>query len=98
MPGKPDFVFPKARLALFIDGDFWHGHPKNYRPPKTNAAFWKKKIQKNRQRDRAVNALLKAKGWAVLRIWESSLAKRPRITVARIQKKLHETTQPISPE
>jgi DNA mismatch endonuclease, patch repair protein len=73
LPGRPDFVFASSKLAIFIDGDFWHGNPKGFRLPKSNRAYWKKKISGNRQRDRAVTRQLRRMGWRVLRIWESSL-------------------------
>ena len=74
MLGKPDFVFGKARVAVFIDGDFWHGNPRKYRIPKSNRTYWHQKITTNRARDRLVTKSLESQGWKVLRIWESSLA------------------------
>lgn len=74
LPGKPDFVFPAARLAVFIDGDFWHGNPNGFRLPKSNLAYWRKKIASNRERDKKVNRRLRADGWRVLRFWQSRLA------------------------
>jgi DNA mismatch endonuclease (patch repair protein) len=74
LPGKPDFLFAKQKLAVFIDGDFWHGNPRKFRLPKTNRAYWSAKIMKNRKRDLATNGILRKKGWKVLRIWQSSLA------------------------
>jgi DNA mismatch endonuclease, patch repair protein len=73
LPGRPDFLFPKQKLAVFIDGDFWHGNPRRYRIPKTNCDYWSAKIAGNRKRDRMINRVLRKKGWKVLRIWESSL-------------------------
>jgi DNA mismatch endonuclease (patch repair protein) len=73
LPGRPDFVFTKQRLVVFIDGDFWHGNPRRYRIPKTNCDYWCAKIEKNRKRDRLINKVLRKSGWKVLRIWESSL-------------------------
>src|SRR5436309_14762498 len=84
IPGRPDFVFPHARLAVFVDGDFWHGHPKRFRQPKDNAAFWSEKIAGNRLRDRLINRTLQENGWRVLRIWESSLATDPEKVVSRL--------------
>jgi DNA mismatch endonuclease (patch repair protein) len=81
LPGKPDFVFRKSRVAVFVDGCFWHGCPKCYRRPKSNQEFWDAKFTRNRARDRAVSRGLRAMGWSVLRIWEHSL-KHPE-TVAR---------------
>ena len=71
--GRPDFVFSKARVVVFIDGDFWHGNPKKYRVPKSNCNYWQGKIAGNRARDRMVNRLLRADGWTVVRFWESDL-------------------------
>jgi DNA mismatch endonuclease, patch repair protein len=73
LPGKPDFVFTKHKLAVFIDGDFWHGNPRKFRIPKSNRDYWSAKIQTNRERDRMINKELRKAGWRVLRIWESSL-------------------------
>src|ERR1700734_3575562 len=60
---KPDFVFRKLKLAVFVDGEFWHGHPTRGRIPKSNRAFWVKKINGNKVRDRLVNRTLRAQGW-----------------------------------
>jgi DNA mismatch endonuclease (patch repair protein) len=78
---KPDFVFPKLKTAVFVDGCFWHGCPRHGTQPRTNAAFWRKKIEGNRTRDRRVNRALRARGWEVVRIWEHALARRnlPRL-------------------
>ena len=73
LPGRPDFLFPTQRVAVFIDGDFWHGNPRKYRCPKTNSAYWRAKINRNRERDREVSRVLRKLGWKVLRFWESSL-------------------------
>jgi len=83
--GKPDLVWPKAKLAVFIDGCFWHGHScgRNLNP-KTNTHLWKQKIQANKIRDRRNNRLLKIAGWNVLRIWECALTKRPARCINRI--------------
>jgi len=73
--GHPDFVFPRARLAVFVDGCFWHGCPKHCRLPATRKKFWHAKIAKNKKRDRTVTRELKTLGWNVMRIWSHSLAK-----------------------
>lgn len=77
MPGTPDFVFKKIKLAVFVDGCFWHGCPvcTRNRNPETNAAFWRKKISGNMRRDNRVNRALNRMGWSVLRIWEHSVEK-----------------------
>jgi len=71
--GKPDIVFPKRKVVIFIDGCFWHKCPKCFIRPGTNRGFWHKKIDSNVKRDKTVNAQLKGKGWKVLRIWEHEL-------------------------
>ena len=73
---RPDFVFAKQRLAVFVDGCFWHGCPRHGTKPKGNAAFWKKKLERNRARDREVNRALRRAGWRVMRIWEHELARK----------------------
>ena len=74
--GKPDFVFPKLKLAVFVDGCFWHGCPVHGTKPKTNAAFWRKKIFTSQTRDRLVTRTLRTRGWRVLRIWEHELRRK----------------------
>jgi len=76
LTGKPDFVFPRLKLAVFVDGCFWHGCPIHGTKPKNNAAFWRKKISANRARDRLVTRTLRAQGWRVLRIWEHELTRK----------------------
>lgn len=77
LPGKPDIVFPKSRVVVFCDGDFWHG--RNWRKDKRrlqvgpNAPYWVAKIQANINRDRRYNKELKQLGWHVLRLWESDI-------------------------
>jgi len=73
LPGHPDFVFSRARLAVFVDGCFWHGCPKHCRIPKTQKKFWHEKIETNKKRDRKKTRELKKLGWRVMRIWQHSL-------------------------
>jgi DNA mismatch endonuclease (patch repair protein) len=82
--GKPDFVFPKARVALFVDGCFWHSCPRCGTRPSNNRDFWDKKLAANRSRDRKVNRTLRASGWTVIRIWEHSL-KKPTSVLRRVR-------------
>ena len=77
--GKPDFVFPKQRIAVFVDGCFWHGCPRHGTQPKQNRKFWETKIARNKARDRKVTRVLRKKGWQVLRIWEHELTKPERV-------------------
>lgn len=68
--GKPDIVFRRKKVAVFIDSDFWHGHPERCIMPKTNPEYWSQKIAGNRKRDEQVNKELSDKGWVVIRLWE----------------------------
>ena len=74
--GKPDFVFRRERVAVFVDGCFWHGCPRHATQPATRAAFWAAKFSRNKARDRAVTRALRAAGWTVLRVWECALTRR----------------------
>jgi DNA mismatch endonuclease (patch repair protein) len=87
LSGRPDFVWQASKVAVFVDGCFWHGHNcgKNLEP-KTNASAWRNKIRKNRTRDLINNKYLRKKGWTVLRIWECKLANRPEVCVSIIRK------------
>ena len=86
---KPDFVFRQVRLALFVDGCFWHGCPQHATKPKNNRAFWRRKLSSNKKRDQLVNRALRKAGWRVLRIWEHELVlKSERQLVQRIQRAL----------
>ncbi len=73
LPGKPDFVFRPERMAVFVDGCFWHGCRWHCRMPQDHRAYWQRKIARNVARDRATNRLLGQRGWHVLRVWEHSL-------------------------
>lgn len=76
LPGKPDFVFSKLRLVVFVDGCFWHGCPQHRSTPATNASYWREKLAANRRRDRRVDRELASRGWRVLRIWEHELGRK----------------------
>ncbi|GAP52656.1 very short patch repair endonuclease [Streptomyces azureus] len=65
-----DVVFPKVRVAVFVDGCFWHGCPDHHRPAKKRGEFWQEKIKGNRERDAATNIALREAGWTVVRVWE----------------------------
>jgi DNA mismatch endonuclease, patch repair protein len=67
---KADIVFPQDRIAVFVDGCFWHGCPEHGRTPKANTTYWGPKLARNKQRDQRVTDDLRADGWSVIRIWE----------------------------
>lgn len=71
--GRPDIVFTKNKIAIFIDGCFWHGCPKCYRRPGTNTKYWDEKVIKNISRDQDVTSRLEDSGWCVVRIWEHEI-------------------------
>lgn len=96
LPGRPDFVFHQHRVAVFVDGDFWHGNPKQFRIPKSNVDYWRRKIDANRQRDRLVNRTLKSLGWRVVRFWESSLSDGNR-AIARLCRILRSRAEGAEP-
>lgn len=73
LPGSPDFAMDTAKVAVFVDGCFWHGCPCCFRRPKSNSNYWREKIDKNRYRDKAATEALEGEGWFVLRFWEHEL-------------------------
>ena len=73
---RPDFMFRKERVLIFVDGCFWHGCPKHSNMPANNREFWLKKLTGNKGRDRLVTRTLRQSGWRVLRIWEHELARK----------------------
>ncbi len=77
--GRPDLAIPAKRLAIFVDGDVWHGHPDRRIPD-----AWRPKIDGNRQRDSQVTARLESQGWTVLRIWESDIRRSLDACVERV--------------
>lgn len=84
LTGKPDIVFRKYRLAIFIDGCFWHKCPKCFVEPETRKKFWLEKIESNIIRDRKVNKKLKKDGWQVVRLWEHEINKTPEKCFTKI--------------
>jgi DNA mismatch endonuclease (patch repair protein) len=82
--GKPDFVWPKAKVALFVDGCFWHGCLRCNRRSKSNVKFWRSKIDSNRRRDALVARKLRKDGWSVLRVWECRISEER--TLSRIMR------------
>ncbi|MGH3053410.1 MAG: very short patch repair endonuclease [Gaiellaceae bacterium] len=87
IPGRPDFAFAKARVAVFVDGCFWHQCPKHSNLPANNRDFWKRKLGRNIERDRDVNRKLADRGWTVLRVWEHEL-KEPAFILRRMRRLL----------
>lgn len=74
--GHPDFVFLNRRIAIFVDGCFWHGHNCRNTKPKDNAEYWDAKRQRNIEHDQAITSYFQQRGWTVIRIWECELKKK----------------------
>lgn len=89
--GHPDFVFLKERIAIFVDGCFWHGHDCRNTRPSENYEYWAAKREKNIAHDREVTARFERRGWSVIRIWECELKKKNH---AVLEEKLHSLLQP----
>lgn len=89
LPGRPDFAWSTLKLAVFVDGCFWHGHDcgRNV-TPKTNANAWQEKISRNKARDRKTTRTLRGRGWTVMRIWECDLTRNADRCLVRIGRHL----------
>jgi DNA mismatch endonuclease (patch repair protein) len=84
-PGKPDVAFTRWRVAVFVDGRFWHGHPDFFTPGKSGA-YWDTKIARTRERDRLANEALSVEGWEVLRFWDFQIEQELELCVAAVAK------------
>jgi DNA mismatch endonuclease (patch repair protein) len=84
LPGRPDFVFLRERVGVFVDGCFWHGCPAHGVKPKTNKEFWRRKLSGNIRRDRKVGRQLRAQGWKVVRVWEHEIRNDPERVARRM--------------
>jgi DNA mismatch endonuclease (patch repair protein) len=83
IPGKPDVAFTRWRVAVFVDGAFWHGHP-DYFEPANATTYWREKIARTQQRDRVADAALSSLGWQVVRFWDFDLAADPTTCLENI--------------
>ena len=88
-PGRPDIAFPARRIAIFINGCFWHSCPYCHPSlPRSHTGFWKRKFENNRRRDKEKTTQLRREGWKVLTIWECRLKKDPRRAINRVRQVL----------
>ena len=85
LPGTPDIAFEKNRVAIFVDGCFWHGCFKCYRRPKSSQAYWDDKLKRNSTRDRKNRAGLRRNGWSVVRFWEHEVSSSLALCVEKIR-------------
>lgn len=87
LPGRPDVIFLKKKIAIFVNGCFWHGHKCKFdHIPKTNSEFWSIKIKNNKIRDQKVIKQLKSQGWKILTVWECEIEKHLERSVVYIMK------------
>lgn len=89
VPGKPDLAWPGMRVAIFVDGAFWHGHPSRHKPGRSGE-YWDRKIARNVQRDRENDEALRRADWIVLRVWDFEVARELPSVVRRIGETLRE--------
>jgi len=87
---EADLVFSRARVAVFVDGCFWHGCPDHATWPKNNAGFWRRKIEDNVRRDRDTDERLRSQGWLVLRVWEHEPADSAAARIAQVITERHQ--------
>lgn len=101
LPGNPDLIFLRVRIAVFCDGDFWHGREwvrlRRQLQRRHNATYWLAKIGRNRQRDRRNTALLQKQGWLVLRLWETDIKKDPAAAALLIREAVEARAARIVP-
>ncbi|MDE3067388.1 MAG: DNA mismatch endonuclease Vsr [Verrucomicrobiota bacterium] len=88
LAGQPDFAFRQSKVAIFIDGCFWHGCKRHCRLPAANHSYWVKKIARNKSRDKAVSCALRQLGWRTLRIWQHELTRKNE---ARLLRRINKT-------
>lgn len=88
LKGKPDIAFPAKKIAVFIDGCFWHGCPQHSRVPLSNVSYWKTKLVRNKKRDKETARHAKESGWRIIRFWEHQVKKRPLWAVGKIMRAL----------
>jgi DNA mismatch endonuclease (patch repair protein) len=88
-----DLVFPRIRVAVFLDGCFWHGCPEHHSLAKTNSDYWAEKLRRNRERDAETDRLLKEAGWSVIRVWEHEDPAEAALRVAEVVNRLRASRQ-----
>jgi len=94
LPGRPDLAFPGARLAVFVDGCYWHGCPRHYSSPATNRPFWDAKLRANDERDQRKDTELTALGWRCLHVWECDVKGQRDVVVDRVRRALGKAAAP----
>ncbi len=89
--GHPDFIFPRRKIAIFVDGCFWHGHDCRNTRPSDNSEYWQTKRERNIKHDKEITELFESRGWTVIRIWECELKrKNGHILLDKLKKLLNQ--------
>jgi DNA mismatch endonuclease, patch repair protein len=83
LPGRPDVAFTRWKVAVFVDGAFWHGHPDHFDPARATQ-YWREKIARTQERDKVADEVLRTRGWTVVRFWDFELAEMPEKTVGLV--------------
>lgn len=96
VPGSPDIAFLRQKVAVFVDGCFWHRCPRCYRPPTSNVEFWRSKVERNVERDKRVDSSLARAGWIVLRFWEHEVKEKPDLVYTKIREALSQSARRLS--
>jgi len=96
LPGRPDVAFIRWKVAVFVDGVFWHGHPDHWDPATASSDYWRQKIARNMERDRAADALLAAQGWRVIRVWDLDVRDHLEECVQEVLGALRDAGNPLS--
>ena len=89
IPGRPDIAFMRWGVAVFVDGVFWHGHPDHWNPDKASSDYWRTKIGRNIDRDRAADAALMEMGWTVVRVWDQDVKANVAVCARRVTEALN---------
>jgi len=93
--GKPDLAWPSLRIAVFVDGAFWHGHPSRHKIGRSGS-YWDEKIARNVERDREIDAALRDDGWTVVRAWDFEIARELATVVERVKRALSDRSSPAT--
>lgn len=90
IPGRPDLAFIRWKVAVFVDGVFWHGHPDHFDPDRASSDYWRQKIARNIERDRQADSLLTERGWRVVRVWDLDVRDRLDLCVHQVVQALRQ--------
>ncbi|GAA3514070.1 very short patch repair endonuclease [Georgenia daeguensis] len=96
LPGSPDVAFMRWKVAVFVDGVFWHGHPDHWSPERAASEYWREKIERNIRRDREADKALSERGWRVIRVWDTEVRDDLPGCTAKVLAALREAGRPLN--